>query len=177
MPKLPPVKTKKIVSILVEMGFSKHHQIGSRAQFKHPDGRRTTIPVHQGKEIPRGTLQAIMQDIKVPSEDTKLNGYALTVNSITGCESNDQFSQPSEGNKYIVADITLENISNESKEYNPYNFSLQDDKSYSYQISFSNCKLPNLNSNTLQPSMDTRGFVTFEIPINSQPDKLIFFSL
>ncbi len=69
MSKLPPIKTKKLISVLTEMGFYKYHQVGSHAQFKHSDGRRTTIPVHQGKEIPRGTLQAILRDIEIQSED------------------------------------------------------------------------------------------------------------
>lgn len=47
------------------MGFVKHHQVGSHAQFKHPDKRRVTIPIHHGKDIPTGTLKAILKDIQV----------------------------------------------------------------------------------------------------------------
>lgn len=69
MAKLPPVKSNKMANILARMGFCKYHQVGSHAQFKHPDGRRTTIPLHQGREIPRGTLHAILRDIKISPED------------------------------------------------------------------------------------------------------------
>ena len=69
MPKLPVLKTRKLINILAKMGFLKYHQVGSHAQFKHPDGRRTTIPIHQGKEIPRGTLKAILKDIEISIED------------------------------------------------------------------------------------------------------------
>jgi len=48
MPQLPILKAKKLISFLNKQGFSKHHQVGSHAQFKHSyDGRRTTVPIHQ----------------------------------------------------------------------------------------------------------------------------------
>jgi predicted RNA binding protein YcfA (HicA-like mRNA interferase family) len=69
MPKLPATKTEKLVKILLKLGFSKHHQVGSHAQFKHFDGRRVTVPIHQGSEIPCGTLQAILKDAGISKED------------------------------------------------------------------------------------------------------------
>jgi predicted RNA binding protein YcfA (HicA-like mRNA interferase family) len=69
MVKLPIVKTKKLIKVLEKSGFFKYHQVGSHAQFKHPDGRRTTIPIHQNKDIPRGTLKAILQDAKITDEE------------------------------------------------------------------------------------------------------------
>lgn len=69
MPKLPVLKSKELVRILNKMGFAKHHQVGSHAQFKHPDKRRATIPMHSGKDIPIGTLKAILKDIQISSDD------------------------------------------------------------------------------------------------------------
>lgn len=69
MPKLPVLKAKELVKILNKMGFFKHHQVGSHAQFKHPNGRRTTIPLHPGKDIPRGTLKKILNDIEISPEE------------------------------------------------------------------------------------------------------------
>ncbi|MEA2113261.1 MAG: type II toxin-antitoxin system HicA family toxin [Patescibacteria group bacterium] len=72
MPKLPVLKAKELVKILNKIGFLKHHQVGSHAQFKHLDGRRTTIPIHPGKDIYRGTLRNILRDIKIsPREFAK----------------------------------------------------------------------------------------------------------
>jgi len=31
--------------------------------MRHPDGRGTTIPVHQGRDVARGTLRGILSDI------------------------------------------------------------------------------------------------------------------
>ncbi|MEA1937362.1 MAG: type II toxin-antitoxin system HicA family toxin [Patescibacteria group bacterium] len=58
-----------MIKVLEEMGFFKHHQVGSHAQFKHFDGRRTTIPIHSGKEIPKGTLKAILRDLEISTDE------------------------------------------------------------------------------------------------------------
>jgi len=69
MTKLPVLKVKELVKILNKMGFSKHHQVGSHVQFKCPEGKRTTIPIHAGRDIPPGTLKAILKDIEISTED------------------------------------------------------------------------------------------------------------
>jgi predicted RNA binding protein YcfA (HicA-like mRNA interferase family) len=69
MPKLPVIKASKLLRILLKSGFIKHHQIGSHIQLKHPDGRRTTIPFHPSKEIRRGTLKAIIDDLDIGVEE------------------------------------------------------------------------------------------------------------
>jgi predicted RNA binding protein YcfA (HicA-like mRNA interferase family) len=69
MSKLPILKTKELIKVLNRMGFFQFHRVGSHVQFKHCDGRRTTIPVHSGKDIPRGTLLAILKDIEVSREE------------------------------------------------------------------------------------------------------------
>ncbi|MEA2065458.1 MAG: type II toxin-antitoxin system HicA family toxin [Patescibacteria group bacterium] len=68
MPKLPVLKSNELVKILNKMGFYKHHQVGSHAQFKHTDKRRTTIPIHSGKDIRAGTLKSILRDIELSTE-------------------------------------------------------------------------------------------------------------
>jgi len=67
--KLPILKSKDLIKVLKKMGFFKHHQVGSHAQFKHPDGRRTTIPVHSGKDIPKGTSKAILRDLEIFTDE------------------------------------------------------------------------------------------------------------
>ncbi len=69
MPKLPIIKSKELIKILKKVGFFKHHQVGSHIQFKHLDGRRVTVPFHSGKDIPRGTLKAILCDLKISIEE------------------------------------------------------------------------------------------------------------
>lgn len=68
MPKLPVVKVRELIRVLNRLGFFEHHRVGSHAQFKHSDGRRTTISVHYGKDVKSGTLRGILQDIDISTE-------------------------------------------------------------------------------------------------------------
>lgn len=69
MPKMPVVKAKEAVKVILKLNFKQHSKMkGSHLILKHNDGRRTTIPMH-GKDIPTGTLLAILRDIKVSKEE------------------------------------------------------------------------------------------------------------
>ncbi len=69
MPKLPVLKNKELIKTLKKMGFFECRQRGtSHLIMAHPDGRRTTIAIHQGKDIPNGTLKAIIHDINISVE-------------------------------------------------------------------------------------------------------------
>jgi len=70
MPKLPVIKDRELIRVLHRLGFSEHPERGtSHLVFKHPDGRRTTVARHPGKDIPRGTLRAILRDMNISTEE------------------------------------------------------------------------------------------------------------
>lgn len=69
MPKIPPIKARELIKLLIKLGFHKHHQSGSHVQLKHLDGRRVTIPNHPTQEIRRGTLSGILKDIHIEEKD------------------------------------------------------------------------------------------------------------
>ncbi len=69
MPKLPVITSKELVRAITRLGFYEFHRVGSHAQFKHKDGRRTTVPVHKGKDIKRGTLHGIISDIDISVDE------------------------------------------------------------------------------------------------------------
>ncbi|MFZ2303892.1 MAG: type II toxin-antitoxin system HicA family toxin [Minisyncoccia bacterium] len=70
MPKLPAVKDKDLIRILEKLGFEKYHQgATSHVVMKHTDGRRTTVSIHAGKDIPKGTLLAILRDVGISRDD------------------------------------------------------------------------------------------------------------
>ena len=70
MPKLPILKDKRLIQVLNKLDFIKHRQQGgSHLIMVHSDGRRTVIPIHPGKDIPRGTLKAILRDIEITNND------------------------------------------------------------------------------------------------------------
>ena len=71
MPKLPPTSARRLIRALQRLGFRKHRQRGtSHLVMVHPDGRRTSVPVHPG-DIPTGTLRGIFSDIRITPENLR----------------------------------------------------------------------------------------------------------
>lgn len=69
MAKLPKITGKELAKIAVKLGFVFYHQTGSHMVFKHPDGRKTTIPHHSGEEIGPGLLTKIIKhDMNITRE-------------------------------------------------------------------------------------------------------------
>ena len=68
MPKLVPIKPQKLVKILKELGLSKRDAEGSHVFFKHEDGRTTVIPIHN-RELSKGLLRKILNDIQLSVEE------------------------------------------------------------------------------------------------------------
>ncbi|HMO25934.1 MAG TPA: type II toxin-antitoxin system HicA family toxin [Tepidisphaeraceae bacterium] len=73
MAKLPVLKPRQVVSLLVARGFVLARQKGSHMQFRHPDGRATTVPDHGGRDISPSLLRQIARDIGVTPEEL-ING-------------------------------------------------------------------------------------------------------
>jgi len=68
--KLPILKPEKLIKLLEKIGFScTRKSKGSHFRYKHPDGRKTTVPVHKGKDISRGLLRKILRDIDISVEE------------------------------------------------------------------------------------------------------------
>jgi predicted RNA binding protein YcfA (HicA-like mRNA interferase family) len=62
MPKLRPAKPQTVQRVLEKLGFQLIRQSGSHAVFRHPDDRWTTVPLHPGKDVAKGTLRKIIKD-------------------------------------------------------------------------------------------------------------------
>jgi len=67
--KPPVLKPREVVALLGKCGFAEVRQRGSHRQFRHPDGRGTTVPFHQGRDISPTLLRQIAKDIGVSVED------------------------------------------------------------------------------------------------------------
>jgi predicted RNA binding protein YcfA (HicA-like mRNA interferase family) len=59
----PILKPREVITILETLGFVEIRQRGSHKQFRHPDGRGTTVPVHSGRDISPILLRQIAKDI------------------------------------------------------------------------------------------------------------------
>ncbi len=59
----PVLKPKEVAAILEYLGFKEIRQKGSHKQYRHSDGRGTTVPFHPGKDISPILLRQIIKDI------------------------------------------------------------------------------------------------------------------
>jgi len=69
VPRLPVLKPREVISILVALGFAEVRQRGSHKQFAHPDGRRTTVPVHGSRDISPILLRQIIKDVRLTPDE------------------------------------------------------------------------------------------------------------
>ena len=63
MGNLPVLKPREIVLLLETLGFIEIRQRGSHKQFRHADGRCTTVPFHAGRDTSPILLRQIAKDI------------------------------------------------------------------------------------------------------------------
>lgn len=66
---IPVLKPAEVVAILQKIGFVEVRQRGSHKQFRHLDGRGTTVPFHKGRDISPILLRRIAMDINLTVED------------------------------------------------------------------------------------------------------------
>jgi predicted RNA binding protein YcfA (HicA-like mRNA interferase family) len=65
---LPSLKPREVVALLESLGFAEVRQRGSHKQFRHTDGRGTTVPFHAGRDISPTLLRKIAKDIGLTAE-------------------------------------------------------------------------------------------------------------
>ena len=65
MSKAPRITGKKMLSALQRAGFEVVRVRGSHHRLRHPDGRRTCVPVHRGEIIGPGLLLKILADCEL----------------------------------------------------------------------------------------------------------------
>ena len=75
MGNLAVLKRREMVALLTGLGFSEIRQRGSHKQFRHPDGRGTTVPFHAGRDVSPILLRQIAKDIGL-TVDELLNAKA-----------------------------------------------------------------------------------------------------
>ena len=68
MPKLISIKPKKLIKILNSIGFAERDAQGSHVFFKHIDGRTTVVPIHN-RELSKGLLRKILNDVQLTVEE------------------------------------------------------------------------------------------------------------
>jgi predicted RNA binding protein YcfA (HicA-like mRNA interferase family) len=68
---LPMVNARQVLKALSSIGFQQVSSRGSHVKAAHADGRSVVVPVHGGRDIPRGTLNAILQQAGLSADEFK----------------------------------------------------------------------------------------------------------
>ena len=66
---IPVLKPREVVALPERLGFLEVRQRGSHRQFRHPDGRGTTVPFHGSRDISPTLLRKIARDIGMAVEE------------------------------------------------------------------------------------------------------------
>jgi predicted RNA binding protein YcfA (HicA-like mRNA interferase family) len=66
---VPVVPGAKVIKALQRAGFTVERIIGSHHVMRHPNGRSVPVPVHPGKDMPKGTLRNILNIIGMTPDE------------------------------------------------------------------------------------------------------------
>ena len=69
MGSVPILKPAEVCRILERLGFVAVRQRGSHVQYRHADGRGTTVPMHKGRDIAAPLLRQIARDVGLTPEE------------------------------------------------------------------------------------------------------------
>jgi predicted RNA binding protein YcfA (HicA-like mRNA interferase family) len=66
---LPRLRGREVIAALRRAGFVVARSKGSHHFLRHPDGRRTVVPVHAGETLGSGLLVKILKDAEMEAEE------------------------------------------------------------------------------------------------------------
>ena len=66
--KLPIVSCNNMLKFLKKEGFIELRQSSSHKFLKHQNGKTIVLPIHNNKEIGKGLLKAMLNEINMPKE-------------------------------------------------------------------------------------------------------------
>jgi predicted RNA binding protein YcfA (HicA-like mRNA interferase family) len=60
---------RELLSFLLRNGYTESRQTGSHLILKHPTRKTVVVPVHRGKDLPKGLFSRILKDAGFRIED------------------------------------------------------------------------------------------------------------
>ncbi|WP_345785845.1 type II toxin-antitoxin system HicA family toxin [Gemmatimonas sp.] len=63
------MRPREVIALLTALGFVEVRQRGSHKQFRHADGRGTTVPDHGGRDISPVLIRQIAKDIGLSADE------------------------------------------------------------------------------------------------------------
>lgn len=101
-------------------------------------------------------------------------GWYLTVEKPELFESDDPYGQPDKGNKFFSIKVTYENTSENPGYFNVDNLNLKDTQNFSYDPIWTDERQPEIESDDLESEGSVSGYLTFEVPEESEPASVIY---
>jgi len=104
------------------------------------------------------------KDVEVlPGEPATVDGVKMTLSGVQYTASLSEFEKADSGKTYILADVALENTSNETKPFNVFDFRIQTAGGQVLDGAFSSTQT--LSSGDLVAGGKTSGKIVFEVPV------------
>lgn len=70
MPKIPIIKSQRLIKVLVKKGFTLQRIHGSHHVFiRHQNQLSVVVPVHKGRDLGRGITLSILKDAQITVEE------------------------------------------------------------------------------------------------------------
>lgn len=66
---IPVLKPREVAALLERLGFVEVRRRGSHRQFRHVDGRGTTVPFHGSRDISPTLFRKIGRDVGMTVEE------------------------------------------------------------------------------------------------------------
>jgi predicted RNA binding protein YcfA (HicA-like mRNA interferase family) len=72
MSRLPRLNAQDMAKVLELSGFSCVRSKGGHFQYRHSDGRNTTVPFHGSELLPISLIKRILSESRINEEDYRL---------------------------------------------------------------------------------------------------------
>ena len=69
MTRLPILSGSQLIKLLEQQGFFVSRVQGSHYMLRHPDGRRTAVPVHANRDIGVVLLRKILREVEMGPDE------------------------------------------------------------------------------------------------------------
>jgi predicted RNA binding protein YcfA (HicA-like mRNA interferase family) len=68
---VPSIPGARVVTALHHAGFTTARVNGSHHVMRHPDGRTVVVPVHPGRDLPKGTSRNILTIVGLTADELR----------------------------------------------------------------------------------------------------------
>lgn len=106
-------------------------------------------------------------------ESGTVDGVKMTLTNVEYKTSMSEFEQAGDGKTYVVANVQLENTSNETKSYNVFDFRIQTAGGQVLDGAFASVPTP-LNSGDMVTGGKAQGQIVFEVPVEEGSQYVIW---